>query len=32
MLPECLNVIKVGDATVCQKLVDVLCEMVKNTR
>ena len=32
MLPECLNVIKVGDPTVCQKLVDVLCEMVKNTR
>ena len=32
MLPECLNLIEVGDAAVCQKLVEVLCEMAKNTR
>ena len=32
MLPECLNLIEVGDAAACQKLVDVLCEMAKNTR
>ena len=32
MLPECLHLIEVGDAAACQKLVDVLCEMAKNTR
>lgn len=30
LFPECLNVMKTGDATVCQKLVDVICEMAKN--
>ena len=30
LFPECLNLVKTGDATVCQKLVDVICEMAKN--
>jgi len=30
LFPECLNLVKNGDATVCQKLVDVICEMAKN--
>lgn len=30
LFPECLNLMKVGDATVCQKLVDVICEIAKN--
>lgn len=30
LFPECLNLMKTGDATVCQKLVDVICEMAKN--
>ncbi|XP_068672973.1 BRCA1-associated ATM activator 1-like isoform X3 [Montipora foliosa] len=32
LLLECLGVIKIGDATACQKIVDVICEMAKNTR
>lgn len=32
LLFECLGVIKIGDATACQKIVDVICEMAKNTR
>ena len=32
MFPEYLKVLKDGDATVCQRLVDVLCEIAKNTR
>lgn len=32
MLTECLHLMKVGDDTVCRKLVDVICEMAKNTR
>jgi len=30
LFPECLNLMKTSDATVCQKLVDVICEMAKN--
>jgi len=30
LFPECLKLMKNGDATVCQKLVDVICEMAKN--
>ena len=30
LFPECLNLIENGDTTVCQKLVDVICEMAKN--
>ena len=30
LFPECLNLMENGDATVCQKLVDVICEMAKN--
>ena len=30
LFPECLNLMKTGDATVCQKLVDVICEIAKN--
>ena len=30
LFPECLNLMKTGDVTVCQKLVDVICEMAKN--
>lgn len=32
LLSQCLDLIKVGDASVCQKLVDVVCELAKNTR
>lgn len=30
LFPECLNLMENGDAAVCQKLVDVICEMAKN--
>ena len=30
LFPKCLNLIENGDTTVCQKLVDVICEMAKN--
>ena len=30
LFPECLNLMENGDAIVCQKLVDVICEMAKN--
>ena len=30
LFPECLNLVENGDATVCQKLVDVICEMARN--
>lgn len=29
---ECLGLIKSGDETVCRKLVDIICEMAKNSR
>ena len=32
LFPLCLNLTKIGDTTVCQKLVDVVCEFTKNTR
>ena len=32
IFPECLKLINTGDATICQKLVDVVCEIAKNTR
>lgn len=32
LFSRCLGLIKAGSATVCEKLVDVLCEFAKNTR
>ena len=32
LFPCCLDLIKAGSATVCEKLVDMLCEFAKNTR
>ncbi|XP_078347834.1 integrator complex assembly factor BRAT1-like [Oculina patagonica] len=32
LFPECLNLMKVGDSTVCQKLVDVICKTAKKSR
>lgn len=30
LFPECLKLMKTGEAAICQKLVDVICEMAKN--
>ena len=32
LFPHCLDLINAGSATVCEKLVDMLCEFAKNTR